>query len=499
MNQFLCLIFVVVATTALGIGTAREVPNSRVNVLLLGASGNLAEKYLWQGFYNIHTTGLRTGDEIHVYPAATKNFEKANPILQRILVNNITTTDEEHKKQFLANNVSPYTQLRSDEQYKALGEKIKKDTIASGKRDAGLLVYMSVPPKFFGSISQYINDYLRPSSPDAWLRVIVEKPFGVNLMSAKDLAETLYKNLDVKEILLVDHYMGKQGLDAIRQLRKANPEFDKAFLNKNEVSKVEVAMLETEDCKGRTGFYDEVGVIRDTMQNHLMMMVALLGMDLEHADKTEADARRAVFDKLQTAAINDILHLAQYEDYNNHVNEDRAKWDEPLLDEPSKTPSYASIALKLENNIWEGVPFIFRSGKALDSRRAYTKVTFKNGGQLLFNLQGTTDGIDGSAIHCSLTLCASKLNLPEAWDHVDNSAEHFHAVGPKIPNAYEVLLRSALEGDVNNFVRLPEVIESWRVWSPLLRDLPKLELSTYKHGADLIPKDKLVESKHDEL
>eukprot|EP00510_Aplanochytrium_minuta_P003886 CAMPEP_0184016166 /NCGR_PEP_ID=MMETSP0954-20121128/6768_1 /TAXON_ID=627963 /ORGANISM="Aplanochytrium sp, Strain PBS07" /LENGTH=487 /DNA_ID=CAMNT_0026297137 /DNA_START=45 /DNA_END=1508 /DNA_ORIENTATION=- len=481
-------IFCICAFLLFGVVSSSEQPK-RTNILLLGASGNLAEKYLWQGFYNIHSTGVNTGEEIFIYPAATKPFEKGNPILQRILSNNITTSDEKHKAAFLAKNVAPYTQLRSDEQYKELGEKIKRDTEASGARESGMLVYMSVPPKVFGSISKNINEFIRPANPEAWLRVIVEKPFGVNLESANELAEVLYENLDIDEILLVDHYMGKQGLDAIRQLRKANPSFDEEYLHKGQVRSVEVAMLETEDVKGRTGFYDEVGVIRDTMQNHLMMMVALLGMDLGEAGVDEASARKKVFEKMAEAGSSDILHIAQYEDYNNHVNEDRAKWDEPLLEEPSKTPSYASISLKVENDKWAGVPFIFRSGKALDSRRAYTKVTFINGDQLLFNLQGTTDGVPGCAIHCTFKACADELKLPKEWNLVDGSSNPFYAVGPSIPNAYEVLLRSALEGNVDNFVRLPEVIESWRVWSPLLSVLPEVDLASYKHGEDLIGED----------
>ncbi|GBG28281.1 Glucose-6-phosphate 1-dehydrogenase [Hondaea fermentalgiana] len=467
----------------------------RVNVVLLGATGNLAEKYLWQGLYNIHEAGLKTGDEMFVYAAATKDASKSSPILQRILANNITASSPESKAAFLA-RVSSYVQLRSEEQYAALGERMLEDMRASGETEAGRLLYLSVPPKFFGPIADNINKHLRPQGKNAWLRVIVEKPFGVDTSSAESLAASLYESLDKDEILLVDHYMGKSGLHGIRDFVKANSLPD--FVGKNRrVSRVEIGMLETEDCKGRTGFYEEVGVLRDTMQNHLMMMLALLGMDADTsvAGAAEADARKLVFEQLSAASLDRVARIAQYASYHDHVNEDRAKWDEPLLEERSMTPTYAHVVLKLQgaNDVLDNVPIHFKSGKALSTRRAYTELHFDDGEVLIFNLQGPAgaSGAKGALVAASSAL--PSFQAPSDWEVKDIEGFGRVAMAPDGPFAYEVLLRAGLEGVREHFVRLDEVLESWRVWTPLLEEIEAGKvahrLEAYKHGAEIFASD----------
>lgn len=468
MKHILGYVFVICALIV------KTVESKRVNVVLLGATGNLAEKYLWQGLFNIYSDGLRTGDDLFIYPAATKGADKAAPILDPILENNITAGNPGAKKQFLE-RVTPYVQLRSEENYQALGESMTKNQDAANEEEAGRLFYLSVPPKFFGSIAEYINQHLRPSNKNAWLRVIVEKPFGVDLESATALAEGLYKSLDKTEILLVDHYMGKETMHALREFHQTNS-FDTLAKGKNVVD-IEVGMLETDDVKGRTGFYDEVGVIRDTIQNHLMMMLALLVMNPKAAGTDqEPAARQDVFKLLATADHKHITTLGQYETYNKHVDEDLEKWGEPLREKPSNTITYAHFKIPLSSESpqrWANVPVHFKSGKALDIRRSYIELHFDDGESIVFNLQGPTrhEKLSGALVYASGPMLKNFVP-PKGWQVKTLEGENIKAVyAPKSPFAYQVLLRAGLEGSREHFVTLDEVLEAWRVWSPILSKL----------------------------
>jgi len=255
------------------------------------------------------------------------------------------------------------------------------------------------------------------------------------------------------------------------------------------IKEVEVGMLETDDCKGRTGFYDEVGVVRDTVQNHLMMMLAVMAMDTSGAYPDEAGARKALLHQLETATLDKVVRLGQYRSYNDHVNEDRARWGEPPLEGVSGTPTYLHATLTVDSaqSFLHGVPVHFKSGKALNIRRSYVEVTFQDDTKLVFNLQGPANQHHSGALILTTSV---PFRLPEGWQYVDSpmGATAVAAVTTKRPFAYEFLLRAALEGRKENFVRLDEVLEAWRIWTPLLKQLeandgPAMEL--YDHGAAL--------------
>jgi len=434
-----------------------------VNVVLVGATGNLAVKYLWQGLFNIFKEGLSSGDDMFVFPVASKPAEKAAPILDAILKSNITSEDAMVKKEFMK-RVAPYMQLRDKEHFEALAKKMDEST----EEEAGRLFYLSVPPKIFNSIATNINEFLRPKS--GWLRVIVEKPFGVDLASAEELAQDLYRSLHAKEIFLIDHYMGKAGMHAIRDFHKRNSLHK--LLEGREVKKIEVGMLETDDCKGRTSFYDEVGVIRDTMQNHLMMMLGLLAMNHEDAVRDEPAARKAVFEKLARSGLKSIAKIGQYADYFAHINEDRAEWDEKLLEESSGTPTYAHVVLTLDDvgSIFHEVPIHFKSGKALNLRRSFVEIHVDDEDMIIFNLQGPAAyGFEGALVLVSHGV--GDFNEADNWEKRSHSGIAHVAMAPPTPFAYEVLLRAGLEGDSEHFVTLDEVLEAWKIWDPLLKEL----------------------------
>jgi hexose-6-phosphate dehydrogenase len=450
-----------------------------INVVLMGATGNLAQKYLWQSLRNIEDEG----SPITVWPAATRpNVQK---LIDTILTDNVTYPKGASDKQKFLARVAPYQRLAEPADYIAVDAAIDKRN--KGKKEVGRLFYLSVPPKAFAAIAKEINEHLRPDD-GAWLKVVVEKPFGVDLNSALELARDLFASLKEHEVLCVDHYMGKDGVRAIREFREANPMYlTHSFVKK--IEKVEIQMVETEDCKGRTSFYDEVGVIRDTMQNHLMMMLSLLTMD-ENKQEEESLRRTMVVGELE--ALTDasaVQLLGQYEDYKKHIEEDyEAYYSKKMTTTPeSVTPTYAKVMLRFKSSSdYRGVSFIMTSGKALKKRRAFLRIHMKGGVEsLTFNVQGQLEDTEGvtqikdAAVHATSGL-AEFEQCPKGWTKINSR----HCQGPKqSPNAYQVLLSDAIHGRFDSFVSIPEVLQSWRVWSPLLHLNPSsFSLTEYQPG-----------------
>ena len=184
---------------------------------LMGATGNLAQKYLWQSLRNIEASGA----SLMIWPAATRpNVQK---LIDTILADNVTYPHGDQDKERFLKVVGPYHRLTITEDYQLLNKAIEQHN--QGLREVGRFVYLSVPPKFFGAISKEINLHLRPKDEKTWLKVIVEKPFGVDLNSALQLSRDLFSNLKEEEVLCVDHYMGKDGLHGIRDFRNANKDY----------------------------------------------------------------------------------------------------------------------------------------------------------------------------------------------------------------------------------------------------------------------------------
>lgn len=537
----------------------------RVNLILVGATGNLAEKYLWQSLFNIYLDVNeenlnREPIEVHIYPAASKSmhnclcscdsscclgYEDSAWKLEMILDNNVTAeteVEDELKQLFLKERVAAYSQLRSLENYHRMKQRIEQDmNECESCVEVSRLIYLSIPPKFFGAaISNFkaagILDEEHLVHPGKFgvvgkvktpsVRVIVEKPFGTNLASATALSETVFSHLNAEQVLLVDHYMGKRGLTAIREFKHRNRHLDEASKSSStlgSIVEIEVAMLEEETCEKRTWFYEGVGVIRDTMQNHLMMMLALFASHLQ-AGKPEKESRLAFFKSLKSLRAEDAVLLAQYAGYNEHV------LDDGVVDETrfvSTTPTYAELRLSFQNlshslllssAMFGGYTFspdtkiVLKSGKALNSRTAYLKASFSDGQMIVFNLQGSNQWLSGTGFYSTHPASTDeRFQMPTNWvasQNLQSEAQQgdvqiyaLDAEGKKAMNAYEVLLRAALQDDVEYFVDLREVLECWRIFDGILEDASRKALKLYRVGAS--PSEELgaseIEQQKDEL
>ena len=308
-NIVACCLVLVATLGAASAENARDY----VAVVLLGSTGNLAKKYLWQSLLN---AGEDMAFDVIVLPAATKKAAIGQPLVAAALSGNVTYTGAASRAAFDA-RVLPYHQLRSDGDYSTAAATLEDYARSRAGREIGRLWYLAVPPKFYGGIAKNIHERGRPTSTTAtpsWMRVVFEKPFGSSLDSAKALAATLADSgLDEPEIYRVDHYLGKAAVRALLPFRAANKlafELD-GVTNAARLAaswghtdaagraagltleRIEVAMTETENCEGRTSFYDAYGVVRDVLQNHLTEIAAAILMELPAPDASLEEIKAA--------------------------------------------------------------------------------------------------------------------------------------------------------------------------------------------------------------
>lgn len=456
-----------------------------VNIVLLGATGNLAEKYLWQSLFNIQRDVVGVDTDLRIYPAASSDEDSALPKLTKIYKHNITLESGSKKEKealfyFLADNVADYQQLRSLNHYETLNKRITDDMKDCNCVEVSRIFYLSVPPRFFSSIATNLE---KANLVDESLtQVIVEKPFGKDLSSAQDLAAILYQHLPEKSIKLVDHYMGKEGLSALRDFRLNNKYPSK-------VKSVEVSMFEKETIQGRSWFYDGVGVLRDTMQNHLMMMLALFGADLK--SEGELKGRLMFFKALEKTNKQSIKYFGQYEGYKTHLAEDDISKRQI---EKSLTPTYTTLQLAVLRNgtsLETDTIITLNSGKALNQRTSYIKAEFEDGSLFVLNLQGKNSFIDGAGLYI-LSNEGWKVNIPETWQYENKVLSsgkveqvfRFSDGKSRLIGAYEQLLRAAIYRNSAYFVNLREVLACWKVFDGALDAAVFRKPKKYKVGSD---------------
>ncbi len=337
--------------------------------------------------------------------------------------------------------------------------------------------YLSIPPKSFPLVTEQLRrSGLAEQVPGQWRRVVIEKPFGHDLQSARELNDVVESVFPPDSVFRIDHYLGKETVQNILALRFANQLYEPIW-NANYVDHVQITMAEDIGVGGRAGYYDGIGAARDVIQNHLLQLLALTAM--EEPVSFDAADLRAEKEKVLSA-----VHLPKDLSTATARGQYAGGWqggekvvgflDEDGMNPHSVTETYAALKLEINTRRWAGVPFYLRAGKRLGRRVTEIAVVFKRAPQYLF-AESQTSALGSNALVIRVqpdegVTIRFGSKVPGAGMQVRDVTMDFgygHAFTEASPEAYERLILDVLLGDPPLFPRHEEVELSWKILDPI--------------------------------
>ncbi|KAJ3360742.1 Glucose-6-phosphate 1-dehydrogenase [Allomyces arbusculus] len=462
-----------------------------VTVVVLGASGDLAKKKTYPALFALFKHEFlpptaqivgyaRSHLEINDFHARLRNFIK-------------TKTADEAKQltAFLANCHYRSGQYDQPEDFQQLDAYLTdlEARYARPPQSRNRIYYFALPPTVFVPVANNLRDHVYPRGDHAgWARVIVEKPFGHDLESSRALGRALAAKWNEHELYRIDHYLGKEMVKNLISLRFANVFFASVW-HRHAIHNVQITFKEPFGTEGRGGYFDEFGIVRDVMQNHLLQILTLVAME-RPVSLTADDVRNEKVKVLRSMSALDLkdMVLGQYT-----ASPDGSKpgyLDDKTVPAGSRTPTYAAAVFHINNDRWEGVPFILRCGKALNEAKAEIRIQFRDvpgagmfpsplsRNELVIRVQ------PNESVYLKLMNKEPGLSFRQHIRELDLSYQTRYE-GVRIPDAYEALLVDVLRGDQANFVRDDELDAAWAIFTPVLHqiDAGAVEPEPYTYGS----------------
>ncbi len=463
-------------------------------IIIFGASGDLTRRKLIPALFQLYMEN-QLPDSFRVLGFARSRLEQ-NEFVKRLRLG----TEEFARKQpvindqwrgFASNLLYRQGNYSDPDAYIALRSQLEA-LEAAGNTDANRLFYLATPPDLGAVILRNIgkSGLIHTPGRKDWSRVIIEKPFGRNLESALSLNQLVRQVLDESQTFRIDHYLGKETVRNILVFRFANAIFEPLW-NRNHVERVEIIASESIGIETRGSFYDETGVIRDFVQNHLLEILSLVAMEQPVSFDADSirDEKVKVLRSLQPvsgALVREHVTIGQYRGYHEIEG----------VKPNSRTPTYASLRVFVDNWRWQGVPFQLIAGKALHERKTEIRVYFKRVPLCLFGHDQVCSRLEQNVLTLriqpdegiGLQFVCKTPGDELGVSNVLMDFNYARAFNREPQDAYERLLVDAMRGDATLFVRSDAVEYAWRFIDPILRqtEMPDFPITTYAQGSDKV-------------
>ena len=449
-------------------------------VVIFGATGDLTGRKLAPALYNLGLDGLLSPNfATVVFARRKKSHEEFRAELKKEVSSySRTPLDEDFWKTFQEQIFYHVSDFDSDEGYKSLAVFLNELDGRLGTQ-GNRVFYLSVQPKYFPIIIEKLHAfgmiYDSEKIKDRFSRVIIEKPFGHDSRSAAELQANIQTHLDESQIYRIDHYLGKETVQNLLVLRFANSIFEPIWNFKN-TDHVQITVAEDIGIGSRGAFFEEEGLLRDVVQNHMMQLLSLLAMEppVNFSASAIRDEKVKVLQAIRPLTEEDFKNSVvrgQYGPGFIHSNEVVGYREEENVDPKSRIETYLALRFFIDNWRWENVPFYLRAGKRLPKRATEIAIVFKNAPGVLFHDRGEPNVLairiqpdEGISlkINCKVPGPSSPIQ-PVKLDFRYGS--YF---GKSPPEAYERLIWDCILGDSTLFARADEVATSWSIFTPLL-------------------------------
>jgi glucose-6-phosphate 1-dehydrogenase len=467
-------------------------------MVIFGASGDLSKRKLLPALYRL-AYERRLPSTFSVIgtsrsPLTDDAFrDKMREAVKQFLED--SPFDEELWKSFATNLHYVAGNMGDAGLYKAIKDKLAQ------LRVPNVLFYLSIQPSYYGPVVDAIGEAglgqggaSGEGGPGGWRRIVIEKPFGNDLASARALNDRIHRVFPENEVYRIDHYLGKETVQNVLAFRFGNGIFEPVW-NRRYVNHVQITAAESIGVEGRGAYYQEAGALRDMIQNHLLQVTATIAMEPSAVYEPDAvrDERAKLLRSIRILTPEEVPLYAVAGQYKGFRQE-------PGVDPGSMTDTFAAVTFFIENWRWAGVPFYVRSGKKLPKRATEIAIQYNSAPHALFTPDGTNPVAatpEGTTMRPNLLILRIQpeegislrflSKLPGSGMRLRPVSMDFNygsSFGERSPSAYETLLVDAMTGDATLYTRQDMVEASWRAVQPILDDWAtrKFDFPNYEPG-----------------
>ena len=463
--------------------------DEKLNIVVIGASGDLAKRKIFPALFTLFYQGLLPHNFNIVGFARTKmSLEQFKEKISEKLTCRTDAKDCAAKMKIFLDHCNYHSgQYNSEKAFAELNKKIENNEKTATK--ANRIFYMAIPPSIFLDVAESVGK--ATMSKKGWTRIIIEKPFGKDSESSKILNRGLGKIFSEEEIYRIDHYLGKELVQNLMVLRFANLILEPIW-NRSCINNIQIVWKEELGVEGRGGYFDEYGIIRDVMQNHLMQILSLVAMEEPVSMEAEdiRDEKVKVLRNISHLKVDEIV-VGQYKSQKTGKNMALGYTEDSSVSSNSITPTFASAIMHINNRRWAGVPFLLKCGKALDEAKAEIRIVFNQVPGALFHANSKNLPPNelvirvqpNEAIYFKVMNKVPGLNMTLEKSELD--MQYKARFNEDIPDAYERLILDVIRGDKSLFIRDDELQAAWDIFTPVLQELDRFKVKPdlYLYGS----------------